>query len=84
MVKSAQCGNLANFLPLRFEVKSIWADFRMSKTAELAILEALKSGFWKSSQLKMLKIPKKSQFKASTIARLVVFYILKSAKTHFT
>ena len=37
-VRVAQCGNLAIFLPLRFYVKSILADFRESKTAILTIL----------------------------------------------
>ena len=35
-----QCVNQAIFLPIRFYVKSILADFKRSKTAILIILEA--------------------------------------------
>ena len=37
----AQCGNFRIFLPIRFYVKTILADFRSSKISVLAILRAL-------------------------------------------
>ena len=55
---TAQCGNVRIFLPFRFYVKSILADFRRSKSAFLTILEALNFDFWKTVTLEMSKIAK--------------------------
>jgi len=43
---NTQCGNFRVFLPLGFYVKSIFADFKKSKSAILTILEALTFDFW--------------------------------------
>ena len=46
-IKRAQCGKIANFLLLRFFVKSFFDGFRVSKTAILTILEATNVDFGK-------------------------------------
>ena len=52
------CGNLAFFLPLWFYVKSIFADFRGSKTVISTILEALNLIFWEFHTWKFQNIQK--------------------------
>ena len=49
-------------------MKSILADFRMSKTAILIILEALNFGFWKNITLEMPNVTKNSKFSAARVA----------------
>ena len=44
-IRTAQYGNFRIFMPFRFYVKSILANFRWSKTAILAFLEALNFDF---------------------------------------
>ena len=79
MAYTTQCGNLANFLPLRFYVKSVLAAFKRSKTAVLNILEALNFDISEITHLKMLKIPKNSKFRAAkTVTK--VFRGLKMTK----
>ena len=45
---AVQCVNLRFFLPLRFYVKLILADFRRSETAILTIFEALIFNFFET------------------------------------
>ena len=67
------CGYLAIVLPLWFHVKSIIADFRMSKTANKTILEALNFDIWKFFTLEMSKISKNLKFRATQMVKIVVF-----------
>ena len=84
-VRVAQCGNLAIFLPLRFYVKSILADFSRSiwnfhfnnfGGFEFCILVI--------SHFKIFKIPKSSKSRAAKMVKMAVFDSLKSAKIDFT
>ena len=65
--------NLAIFLTLWFYVKSILADFRMSKTVVLTILEGLKFELLGISHLKMSKVSKNSKFRAAQMLKMAVF-----------
>ena len=69
-----QLGNLAIFLPFRYYLKSIAADFRRSKTAILTISEALNLDFWKNFTLeKMSKISKNAEFRAAHMIKMEDF-----------
>ena len=57
-IHSAQCGNDKIFLSLRFNVKSISADFGMSKTGILTILDTVTFDFWQFYTRNCQKIPK--------------------------
>ena len=67
------CGNLTIFLPLWFQVKSILAYFKRSKTTVLTILTAYNFYFWKISHLKRLKVAKTSKFRAAQMVKMAVF-----------
>ena len=72
-VSVAQCGNLTNFLPLRFFVKSFLG---VSKTAILTILEALNVDFGKSLHFLQAKICQNKKFRSSKTAKMADFEVL--------
>ena len=65
-------------------MKSILADFRRSKTATLAILEALNFNFLGISHLKMSKNSINLITRAANRVKMTVIDLLKSAKIDFT
>ena len=70
----------AIFLALWFYVKSILADFRRSKTANLTILEALNFDFWKYFTLGFSKILKNWKSRAVQMVKMGVFRASKWPK----
>ena len=72
------------FLLLKFHVKSFLDDFRGSKTAILAILEALNFDFWKKFILEMSKIPKTLKTQSSQNGQNGIFRDPKITKIDFT
>ena len=73
-----QCADLGIFLQFRFYVKSIFDNFRVSKTANLTPLLALNLDYWQISALKYCKISLKSLFRTSRFGKMVVFVLQES------
>ena len=69
---TTQFGNLAIFIPLQLYMKSILADFRMSKTSNLTISEALNFDFRKNFTFEMSKVLKNTKFRAAQMFKMAV------------
>ena len=63
-----QCGNLANFLPLWFHVKSNLADFRRSKTAVFNNFEGFR--FWSLEKFHTWIVKSVSKFSAAQMVTM--------------
>ena len=69
---------MTKFLPLRFYVKSLFNDFRVSKTAILTILEALNVDFGKFLNFLKAEIYQNQKSRASKTAKMADFELLDS------
>ena len=65
-------------------MQSILADFKRSKTAVLAILEAFNFDFWKNFTLELSIVPKNMKFRAAQMVKMAVLWDFKMTKIDFT
>ena len=78
-----QCGNLPIIMPLWFYVKSIFADFRRSKTAILTILKALNFVFWKNFILGNVKSSQNFNIRSYSNGQNGSYWCFKMTKIDF-
>ena len=85
VVCSTQCGNLKNFLPLRFYVKPILCGFiTHSKSAKMTILKALNCEFGDFCQFSLLKFYQNSKFKVTKTVKNDRIWNSKLSQISFT
>ena len=79
-VKAWLCWNLIVLPPLRFYVKPNFGEYKQSKMAFLAILEALTFNFGQFEQFFKSQIYQISKFRSSIIVKKAIFEIQHLAK----
>ena len=85
LIGNTQCGNFKIFLPLRFCVKSLLVILKPTNCHFIfTIWATLNFKFLRTFDIFKCEIFQNSKFKASQIVKMIVFDLLKSAKTNLT